>query len=184
MADSSSRLAGPNRFKLGVFCFNVESANALTAVPERWRADWDAIAAFIRMADRAGIEFALPIARWRGYGEANHRGAAFETMTLAASLAPITERITLFCTVHVPLIHPLLAAKSMTTIDHASHGRAGLNITAGWNQDKFDMFGHAQEPHDDRYVQAREWHAIFARALAAERPFDHAGLRVAAMVTA
>ncbi len=31
-------LLGPNRFKLGLFCYNVEGGVALTTVPERWRA--------------------------------------------------------------------------------------------------------------------------------------------------
>jgi len=175
MAGAAQGLAGPNRFKLGIFCYNVESANALTRVPERWPATFPDILALVRMADEAGLEFALPIARWRGYGDRNLRGKCFETLTLAAALAGATRRITLFSTVHVPVVHPILAAKALVTIDHASGGRAGLNITAGWNQDEFDMFGHAQEAHDARYDQANEWYDIFSRLVAGEGPFDYAG---------
>lgn len=166
---------GPNRFKLGIFCYNVEGGVALTTVPERWRAGWDDIVAAVQMAERYGLEFALPVARWRGYGEENLRGACFETMTQAAALAGLTRAITLFATIHVPLVHPLLAAKCMVTVDHASHGRAALNVVAGWNQEEFDMFGHVQPSHLDRYAQAREWCTLFNRLIAGGAPFDHAG---------
>lgn len=168
-------IKGSNRLKLGIFCFNVDGANALTTVPERWTIGWDDIVGAVQLAERAGFEFALPIARWRGYGDRNLRGACLETQTLAAALAGWTRAITLFATVHVPLVHPIFAAKALTTIDHATGGRAGLNITAGWNQDEFDMFGHAQEPHDDRYLQALEWYDLFRRVVAGEGPFEFSG---------
>ncbi len=166
---------GPNRFKLGLFCYNVEGGVALTTVPERWSARWDDIVAAVQIADRAGFEFALPVARWRGYGEDNRRGYCFETMTQAAALASITETISLFATIHVPLVHPLMAAKCLATVDHASHGRAGLNIVAGWNQEEFDMFGLSQQAHDGRYEQAREWCQLFRRLTEGSMPFDHEG---------
>jgi dimethylsulfone monooxygenase len=61
------------------------------------------------------------------------------------------------------------------TIDHVSRGRAGLNIVCGWNQEEFDMFGHRQSEHDDRYKQGFEWFSILLRIFAADRPFDHEG---------
>ena len=56
---------------------------------------------------------------------------------------PSTERIGLFMTVHVPIVHPLYAAKALATVDHISKGRAGLNIVCGWNPQEFAMFGVA-----------------------------------------
>ena len=45
------------------------------------------------MADRAGIEFFLPIARWKGFGgEMNSREWSFETLTYAAALAGVTQQ--------------------------------------------------------------------------------------------
>lgn len=172
---AAAGIRGPNRFKLGLFCYNVEGGVALTTVPERWSARWDEIVSAVQTAERYGIEFALPVARWRGYGEDNRRGFCFETMTQAAALASITSSITLFATIHVPLVHPLVAAKCLTMVDHASHGRAGLNIVAGWNQEEFDMFGLSQKDHDGRYEQALEWAKLFRRLIAGGPPFDHAG---------
>ena len=79
---------GPNRFKLGVFSANADGGLTLTRVPERWPAHWNEVVEVAQMADRAGIEFFLPIARWKGFGgETNSREWSFETLTYAAALA-------------------------------------------------------------------------------------------------
>jgi alkanesulfonate monooxygenase SsuD/methylene tetrahydromethanopterin reductase-like flavin-dependent oxidoreductase (luciferase family) len=165
---------GENAFKLGIFAENADSGLTLTTVPERWRAAWPDIVAVAQLADRAGLEFILPIARWKGYGgQTNARGHSFETLTHGAGLAAVTERIAIFSTVHVPLVHPVFAAKAIATIDHIANGRAGLNIVCGWNQPEFDMFGVNQV--EERYAQGLEWHEIFARALTSTAPFDFSG---------
>ena len=65
-------LFGPNLFKLGIFSANCDGGLTMSLAPERWRANWDDIAAMTRIADDAGIEFILPVAKWRGYqGKAN-----------------------------------------------------------------------------------------------------------------
>ena len=165
---------GPNRFKLGLFSTNADGGLTLTRVPERWPATWDGIVASARMADRAGLEFILPIARWKGFGgEINSRETSMETLTFAAALAGVTEHIALFSTVHVPMVHPVFAAKALATIDHASGGRAGLNIVCGWNPEEFAMFGLPMG--EDRYAQGLEWIRIVERIYSEPAPFDHHG---------
>jgi alkanesulfonate monooxygenase SsuD/methylene tetrahydromethanopterin reductase-like flavin-dependent oxidoreductase (luciferase family) len=166
---------GPQPFKLGLFGYLHDSGNALSVAPGRWRARWDDIAAMARMADAAGFDFLLPIARWREVrGAVKHRLWNYETLTAAAALSGITERIGVFATVHVPLVHPVIAAKMLTTIDHASHGRAGLNIVCGWNQEDFDMFGMKVIEHDDRYQQGEEWFDLLKHILAGDdEPIDY-----------
>jgi alkanesulfonate monooxygenase SsuD/methylene tetrahydromethanopterin reductase-like flavin-dependent oxidoreductase (luciferase family) len=167
-------MRGPNRFKLGVFSANADGGLTLTRVPERWQAQWDDVVAVAQMADRAGIEFFLPIARWKGFGGAmNSREWSYETFTFAAALAGLTRRIGLFATVHVPMVHPVFAARAMATIDQASHGRAGLNIVCGWNPEEFALFG--LEPVEERYAQGLEWFEIMARIHADTGPFDFDG---------
>jgi alkanesulfonate monooxygenase SsuD/methylene tetrahydromethanopterin reductase-like flavin-dependent oxidoreductase (luciferase family) len=167
-------MRGPNPFKLGVFSANADGGLAITTVPERWRAGWDDTVAAARMADAAGLEFFLPIARWKGFGgQTNVREWSFETFTWAAGLSALTERIALFMTVHVPLVHPVFAAKALATVDHIGHGRAGLNIVCGWNPGEFAMFGAT--PVDKPYDQAAEWITVIERAYGAEAPFDFAG---------
>lgn len=167
-------LNGPNRLKLGVFSTNADGGLAITDVPERWTASWADNLTAAAIADRAGLEFLLPIARWRGFGGKNRvREHSFETFTWAAGLAGATKRIGLFTTVHVPLVHPLYAAKALATVDHISGGRAGLNIVCGWNPKEFGMFGATLV--EKGYDQAAEWLDILERLYASDEPFDHQG---------
>jgi len=167
-------LKGPNKLKLGVFAANADGGLAITDVPERWRASWDDNLATAQIADRAGLDFFLPIARWAGFGGKNKvREWSFETFTWAAGLAAATQRIGLFMTVHVPLVHPLYAAKALATVDHISHGRAGLNIVCGWNPKEFGMFNIPLV--EKGYDQAAEWLEVIERAYASSEPFDFAG---------
>ena len=174
MTQPTHPMHGPNRFKLGVFSANADGGLTLTKVPERWSAAWPEVVRAAQIADRAGIEFFLPIARWKGFeGETNSRQHSFETFTFAAALSGVTERMALFSTVHVPMVHPVYAAKALATIDHASGGRAGVNIVAGWNPDEFAMFGI--DKADAPYEQAAEWIEVIARLYTAREPFDFEG---------
>jgi len=168
-------LPGNHAFKLGLFRMNCAGGLAITKAPERWKAEWDDIVAVAKMADDAGFEMILPLARWRGYGgEIDNAAWSFETMTQGAALAAVTKRAAIFVTVHVPLVHPVFAAKAVATIDHVSHGRVGLNIVCGWNQDEFAMFGMNMLDHESRYDQGYEWFEIFSRLIRGER-FDFKG---------
>jgi dimethylsulfone monooxygenase len=142
-----------NKLKLGIFSPNCSSGMAVTKVPERWDASWENNLKLAQMADEAGIEFLLPIARWKGYGgETDFEGTTFETITWACGLLAKTKNLTVFGTVHAPLVQPIFAAKQMVTVSHVSEGRFGLNIVCGWNQDEFEMFGIEQREHDTRMV--------------------------------
>ncbi|WP_442578777.1 LLM class flavin-dependent oxidoreductase [Mesorhizobium sp. ASY16-5R] len=167
-------LKGPNRLKLGVFSTNADGGLAITDVPERWTATWPDNLTAAEIADRAGLDFFLPIARWKGFGGRNRvREHSFETFTWAAGLAAATENIGLFMTVHVPLVHPLYAAKALATVDHISQGRAGLNIVCGWNPKEFGMFGTPLV--EKGYDQAAEWIDIVEKLYASDEPLDYDG---------
>jgi dimethylsulfone monooxygenase len=147
-----------NALKIGFFGTNCSSGRSMTTIPERWSGSWEDNLTFARMADEAGIDFLLPIARWKGYGgDTDYQGTTFETISWATALLAETKRLTIFGTVHAPLFHPLIAAKQMVTADHVSHGRIGLNVVCGWNEDEFDMFGVKKRDHEDRYRYGQEW---------------------------
>jgi alkanesulfonate monooxygenase SsuD/methylene tetrahydromethanopterin reductase-like flavin-dependent oxidoreductase (luciferase family) len=166
-------MAGPG-FKLGLFAANADGGLAITTVPERWGASWADNLAAVRIAEQAGLAFVLPIARWKGFGGVTRvREWSFETFTWAAALAAATRRIGLFATVHVPLVHPVYAAKALATLDHVSGGRAGLNIVCGWNPGEFAMFGAT--PAARPYDQAAEWIAVIETAWSDAAPADFDG---------
>jgi dimethylsulfone monooxygenase len=173
-----------NALKIGFFGANCSGARTATLAPERWSASWPDCLALARLADDAGIDFLLPIGRWKGYGGGNDfQGTTLETLTWASGLLAATRRVTIFGTVHAPLFHPLIAAKEMVTADHIGDGRFGLNIVAGWNEGEFAMFGVAQRDHEDRYDYAQEWADVVKRAWTGDefdfegRYFNLAGVR-------
>ena len=169
-------LHNDNPLKIGVFCQNLKGGSCITTAEGTLSGDWSEQLEVARAADAAGWEFLIPVGRWRGYGGASdHHGRGFEVFTWAAGVAASTEQIQVFATAHVPIFHPLLAAKQGATIDHISNGRFGLNVVAGWNAPETAMFGIAQLPHDERYVAADEWATIVKRLWTEEANFDFHG---------
>ena len=177
-ASRRDRLAmyNDNALKIGVFGANCSSGRSATKVPERWTASWEDCLNLAGIADRAGIDFILPIGRWKGYGgDTDFHGSTLETVTWAAGLLAATERVTVFGTVHAPLFHPLIAAKEFVTADQIGAGRFGLNLVAGWNEGEFEMFGVQQRDHETRYEYAEEWLDVVKRAWSEPGTFDFEG---------
>ena len=149
-----------NQLKIGLFAANCSCGRAVTLVPERWSASWPDTLKMAKLADEAGIDFLLPVARWKPYGiNGDYQHDTFETLTWATALLASTRRITVFGTVHAPLFNPVAAAKQMATADNVGGdgGRFGLNLVVGWNEGEFEMFGVPQRDHDARYAYAQEW---------------------------
>jgi alkanesulfonate monooxygenase SsuD/methylene tetrahydromethanopterin reductase-like flavin-dependent oxidoreductase (luciferase family) len=165
-----------NTLKIGIFGANCSSGRSATKVPERWTASWPDCLRLARMADAAGIDFMLPIGRWKGYGgDTDFHGSTLETITWAVGLLSATRRMTVFGTVHAPLFHPLIAAKEFVTADHVGEGRFGVNLVVGWNEGEFEMFGVSQREHDARYDFAQEWLDAVRRAWSEHDEFDFDG---------
>jgi FMNH2-dependent dimethyl sulfone monooxygenase len=165
-----------NTLKIGLFGANCSSGRAVTLVPERWSGNWADNVRLARLADEAGIDFLLPIGRWKGYGgDTDYQGATFETVTWACGLLAATRRITVFGTVHAPLFHPIIAAKEFVTADHIGAGRFGLNLVVGWNEDEFEMFGVKQRDHEARYDYGQEWLDAIKQAWSHDGDFDFDG---------
>ena len=163
-----------NKLKLGLFGLNVSGGCSMTDHPDTLKINWEESVRLAQMAESAGIEAIIPVARWKGMGgkvNFNHRN--FETFTWAAGLAAKTEKIGVFATFHVPTVHPIRAAKEVATIDHISGGRFGLNIVAGWNEREIGMFGIPQEEHDTRYDVADDWISLCKKLWTIEGEFDY-----------
>ncbi|MFQ5347240.1 MAG: LLM class flavin-dependent oxidoreductase [Rhodothalassiaceae bacterium] len=177
MAAPRNRLYRRDHFKLGIFSANCSSGMAVTKVPERWVNSWENNARLVRLCDEAGLDFMLPIARWIGYGgETNFHHSVLETVTWAAGLLAITERISVVATMHTAFNHPVVVAKQIATIDRIGAGRAGLNIVAGWNKPEYDAMGLAlPDDHETRYGYAQEWFDIVRKLWQEPGPFDWDG---------
>jgi len=173
---SSNALHGGNRFKLGLFGLNVDNACAITTIDGVFRPTWPNVRTLTALADAAGFEALVPVARWRGFGGAtNFNGACFETFTWAAGVGGATERAAVFATSHVPTLHPIVAAKQATTVDHITNGRFALNIVCGWFEPELEMFGAPIMEHDERYAYATEWLDVLKRLWTTEEEFDYDG---------
>jgi alkanesulfonate monooxygenase SsuD/methylene tetrahydromethanopterin reductase-like flavin-dependent oxidoreductase (luciferase family) len=169
-------LDSPHRFGLAVFGTNDDRGLVMTTAEGPPNAVWSECRELAQRADRLGFEAIIPLSRWKGYGGKNDLGArVFETFTWAAGVAAITERIQVFATLHVPTIHPVLAAKMGATVDHISDGRFGMNIVAGWQPEEIEMFGSPQREHDERYEVADEWAQIVERLWTESGSIDFSG---------
>ncbi len=157
----SRTIGGDHPLKLGIFSANVSSASACTRVPERWEATWDNNVAVTQIAEAAGIDFMLPVARWKGYrGPTNFEGPVARIADLGVRFARNHEENqnirNLACR-----FADRYCRGAMATADQIGHGRFGLNIVCGWNPDEFEMFGiQEQREHDERYAYGAEWWQI------------------------
>jgi pyrimidine oxygenase len=118
------------------------------------------------VADAVGLDFVMSMGKWRGFGgETNHWGVSMESLMMMAGIAEATSRVKVWATVHAILHNPAVIAKMITTLDHISGGRAGLNIVAGAYRGEFDQMGAWDDSmdHDDRYALAEEWTTIIKR---------------------
>jgi dimethylsulfone monooxygenase len=177
-SDAIARRFSSNAFELGLFSFNVAGGLTQTTT-EIWDNSWEHNVIAARLAEDAGLEFLLPLGRWRGMrgypAESDDEGGSFETLTWASGILALTERIAVFGTLHVAYVNPLFASKQIVTAHHIGRGRFGLNVVSGTTNLDFQMFGVPFGDHDARYDYTEEWVEVVKRIWTATEPFDHAG---------
>jgi len=165
-----------NKLKLGTFGTNLDGGFTATKAEERHRLDWPTTVRVAQLTEKAGFEIQVPLARWKGLGgDTNFCGTNYEPLTWAAGVGAVTQKSKIFSTVHVPVIHPIVAAKQMITADHISGGRFGLNVVCGWSPPEFAMFGKPMMDHDSRYAYAGEWIEAVKLLWTSEEPVDFEG---------
>ncbi len=128
-------------------------------------------------AEASGLDFLMSMAKWRGYGGATqHWRSALDSQILMAALAAVTRRVRILPTVHTLLQNPAVTAKMIATLDHVSHGRAGLNVVNGAYRGEFEQMDAWRHNvgHDERYDLADEWMRIIKR-LWTEEAVDYQG---------
>ena len=172
---ATNALFSENKLKLGLFGPNCDRGCAMTLSDDVPLLTWDYTKQVAQIADRAGFEALVPVARWKQIGENGFNGRNFETYTWAAGLASVTDHITLVTTAHVQASHPAVAAKQVATVDHISGGRICLNIVNGWFEPEFKMLGSDFLPHDRRYQYTTEWFELVQRFWTEDEEFDFHG---------
>jgi probable F420-dependent oxidoreductase len=91
----------------------------------------------------------------------------WDSWTMLAGLAQVTERVALGPLVACTAFHPpAVLAKMAATVDELSGGRLVLGLGAGWNEAEFRAFGL---PFDHRASRFEEAFGIVRRLVAGER---------------
>jgi Luciferase-like monooxygenase len=162
--------------KLGTFSANLSGGCAVSTAEGVLEAERPQTAELGRLGDAMEFEALAPVGRWRGFGgPADFNGAGLECCTWAAGQAAQAAQAGIFAASHVPTIHPVMAAKQATTVDHISGGRFAPNIVTGWNKPEIEMFGAPLLPHDERHDVAQEWVDIVVRLWAWDEPYSFEG---------
>jgi alkanesulfonate monooxygenase SsuD/methylene tetrahydromethanopterin reductase-like flavin-dependent oxidoreductase (luciferase family) len=174
--ESNPMLDDANRIKLAVFCSNVARGTSISTAEDLPKGSWPEAKRICMAADEAGFDAAIPLGRWKFNSRARPMDdRVIEPFTFATAIGALTERISVFSTVHMPLFHPVITAAICSSIDHVSGGRFAINVVAGFNSAEFKMFGIEQLPHDERYEYAAEWMELAKRAWTSEEVFDFSG---------
>ena len=95
----------------------------------------------------------------------------FECYTLLGALAQHTETVGLSALVTGNTYrNPAILAKTITTLDHVSGGRATLGIGSGWFELEHDAYGIAFNTFGERFEKLEEALQIIVPMLKDERP--------------
>lgn len=137
---------------------------------------WEELA---RIAERGRLD-ALFLADGQSIAPAGiERGPTWflEPITVLTAMARATERIGLVTTVSSTFWDPFHAARLLASLDHISHGRAGINVVTSMTDDEARNHGMPALPdHERRYATAGEfievlqglWDSWPARSILAE----------------
>lgn len=113
----------------------------------------------------------------QAYDQLGYTGALFATgahdvWVLAGALLPYTERLKFLIAIHPGLVPVTLLAKMAATLQDFSRGRVMINVVSG-DAKMLGAYG-MDLPHDERYVMADEYLAVWHRLMAGES-VTHAG---------
>jgi len=152
---------------VGVFIPIGNNGWLISTTAPQYMPSFDLNRAIVEKAERYGLDFALSMIKYRGFGgPSEFWDHNLESFTLMAGLASVTERIGLYASVGTLTIPPAIAARMAVTIDSISHGRFGLNIVTGWQKAEYEQMGLWPGEHHfaRRYDHASEY-VVVMRAL-------------------
>ena len=118
-------------------------------------------------AEQLGIDCLLVAQRWWGTGQ-EIEGSSYDCLAMTAYYAALTTRIRLITAVHPGFFLPAPLAKWGASLDRLSAGRWAINVTTGWHEAEFGMYGAQLLEHDERYARSREFIDILRGAWSQE----------------
>lgn len=127
----------------------------------------------VRKAEALGIDYLLVAQRWWGTGE-EIEGSSYDCLAMTDFYAAHTERIRLITAIHPGFFLPGPIAKWSATLDRLTNGRWSINVTSGWHEAEFGMYGAELLEHDERYARTSEFIQVLRGAWSQEE-FSFAG---------
>jgi pyrimidine oxygenase len=149
--------------KIGLFMPTVNNGFIMSEAAPQYRPDFDYNKEVVQKAERYGMDFALSLVKYRGFGgKTDHWHWALDSFTTIAGLAAVTDRIKLIGSVGLQAHHPAVAARHAAMIQQISHGRFWLNIVTGWQKSEYASLGlwRGDEHYASRYDYADEYITI------------------------
>lgn len=138
----------------------------------------DRMLRLVRKAEELGIDYLLVAQRWWGTAR-EIEGSSYDCLAMTAFYAARTQRIRLITAIHPGFFLPAPIAKWGATIDRLTGGRWSINVTTGWHEAEFPMYGAELLEHDERYARSREFIEVMRRAWSGEEvSFDGRYYRV------
>ena len=110
----------------------------------------------VELAESLGLDFLLVAQRWWGTG-LEIEASTYDCLAMTAFYAAHTSRLKLITAIHPGFMLPAAVAKWGATIDRLTGGRWAVNVTSGWHEEEFTMYGASLIPHDDRYARSAEF---------------------------
>ena len=117
----------------------------------------------VQAAEALGIDYLLVAQRWWGSGQ-EIEGSSYDCLAMTAFYAAQTQRIRLITAIHPGFFLPAPIAKWGATLDRLTGGRWAINVTSGWHEAEFGMYGAELIEHDKRYARTTEFLEILQGA--------------------
>lgn len=124
-----------------------------------------------QLAEEIGLDFLFWMGKWKGFGGATgFWNQSLEPLTLVSAIAACTKRLRLIATINPVLLHPVVAAKIIATIDDVADGRFGINVVTGNTLDEIEQMGIVPDGYSKfRYDYADEWMQVLKALWSSER---------------
>jgi F420-dependent oxidoreductase-like protein len=133
---------------------------------------FDKVVAQAKAAEAAGYDRVMVMDHFYQLpGIGAHDEPMFECYSMLSALAQHTQKVGLSALVTGNTYrNPVLLAKTITTLDHVSHGRATLGIGAGWFEKEHLDLGFEYGTFGERFEKLEEALQIIRPMLRGERP--------------